>query len=549
MSTDNRTHHQPRQDGRGRDLQQPRRGAAELPAFGRAARPLQWQDMGSVQAAAQDLVAQIVPQLAEALAAGRKLDSLQLGDVVSAPAPRRPSLKQWDNPGWLADLDTFFKLYGKAGAKDAKRQCSNRTVALRREVLVATFKELARRVRGLRALSQFSPRYIPEIIAIWSEVKQDGRPRQTPSTQVANFSVLRWFWGVHGIKTEPISHYVEDPLLRTQYRRESVASTDKSWSGNGIDVDEVIALAAAEDPVLERLLIMAKEFGLRANEGLSMNPNESDGGDHLRVLHGAKGGRRRVVRFEPFGDDSLRRALEELQAKNPAGVKGWEGLSLDQARKRLYYLLRKIGVTRKAMGVTLHGLRAQFAIDKFEQLSGSTAPVRGGAGINYRHLDDVRLKISQAMGHNRIRVTSAYYGSFDKMAKVARARFLGAWEKLQSGLPEIQRAVVELGLTNLWLVGSLARGEPAQQPRFEFLIDRPDSLRLKQEGRAGEAYERIAAAAEPLMDQPPIVQLLLSTKGAKEIAEGAVPLLVPIPPCVDDERPAAEGDDKPAPDA
>ena len=200
----------------------------------------------------------------------------------------QPGLAQWSNPAWRADLHLFFTLYGKVGSDDPTRQCSNRTQALRRDVLGSTFSLLKSRNRGVRTLSQLTPRHIPEIIDIWSEALPSGQPRQLPSTQVANFSVLRWFWKLHGIKTDPIATYITDPLRRTLYTREMVASRDKSWEGNGVDVDEIIRLAAEEDPVLERIIIMAKEFGLRAREALSMDPNEADGGDRLRVAQHAQ---------------------------------------------------------------------------------------------------------------------------------------------------------------------------------------------------------------------------------------------------------------------
>ena len=449
----------------------------------------------------------------------------------------QPGLAQWSNPAWRADLHLFFTLYGKVGSDDPTRQCSNRTQALRRDVLGSTFSLLKSRNRGVRTLSQLTPRHIPEIIDIWSEALPSGQPRQLPSTQVANFSVLRWFWKLHGIKTDPIATYITDPLRRTLYTREMVANRDKSWEGNGVDVEEIIKLARDEDPVLERLIIMARDFGLRAREALSMNPHESDGGDRLRVLHGAKGGREREIRFDPFGHGTLRGVLDELREKNPEGVRGWDGLTMEQSRQRLYYLMRKIGLTRKQLGVTLHGLRTQFAIDNFERLSGAKAAVRGGATIDYRQLDELCRKISQAMGHNRIRLTSAYYGSFDKMAKVACQRFLAAWEKLQSALPDIQQCVIEHGMDNLWLVGPLARGEATANPTFEFLVDGPDTAALARRNLTWALTTALRKLVEPAIGAPVALHFVVEGLDASALVKGAVPLLEPTEPCLAAVRP------------
>jgi hypothetical protein len=313
-------------------------------------------------------------------------------------------------------------------------------------------------------------------------------------------------------------------------------------------VDEVIKLAEAEDPVLAGLIIQAKEFGLRAQESLSLDPHESDGGNHLRVLRGAKGGRQRAVRFEPFGDASLRKVLDELQNKNPDGIRGWKGLTTKQARRRMYYLLGKLGITRRELGVTLHGLRTQFAIEKFESIAGVQAPVRGGQTINFKALDEVRRQVSQALGHNRMQVTAAYYGSFDKMAKVARQRFTAAWQKLQVALPAIQELVRQIGLHNLWLVGPLAQGEGTSRQVFEFFIDRPDALMLERTGLMSDVYSRLCAAAESSLGYKVIVHFATPGRDLEEWATTAVPLLYPEPPCLADHRPqpAAQPVDVPA---
>jgi hypothetical protein len=108
----------------------------------------------------------------------------------SAPRPKSLSISQWSNYSWKQDLHTFFTLYGHVGSNDPNRRCSNRTYDWRREVLTSTIEELCRAVRGVRCLAQVKPRYIPQILDIWSEIQPNGKPRQAPATQVSNFSVL-----------------------------------------------------------------------------------------------------------------------------------------------------------------------------------------------------------------------------------------------------------------------------------------------------------------------------------------------------------------------
>jgi hypothetical protein len=59
-----------------------------------------------------------------------------------------------------------------------------------------------------------------------------------------------------------------------------------------------------------------------------------------------------------------------------------------------------------------HELRAAYACERYEQLTGFPAPVNGGRGHREnRELDQhARKQISLELGHNRIEVVSAYIG-------------------------------------------------------------------------------------------------------------------------------------------
>ena len=59
-----------------------------------------------------------------------------------------------------------------------------------------------------------------------------------------------------------------------------------------------------------------------------------------------------------------------------------------------------------------HELRAAYACERYEQLTGLAAPVNGGLGHREdRALDQrARQQISHELGHNRVDVVSAYIG-------------------------------------------------------------------------------------------------------------------------------------------
>jgi hypothetical protein len=64
----------------------------------------------------------------------------------------------------------------------------------------------------------------------------------------------------------------------------------------------------------------------------------------------------------------------------------------------------------------LHGLRHQYAQNRYEELTGWKAPAAGGPptralGAEQRALDrEARLTISQELGHEREQITTVYIG-------------------------------------------------------------------------------------------------------------------------------------------
>lgn len=61
-----------------------------------------------------------------------------------------------------------------------------------------------------------------------------------------------------------------------------------------------------------------------------------------------------------------------------------------------------------------HDLRAAYACERYQQLTGSAAPVNGGRCAD-RALDrEARQQLSQELGHNRVDVVTAYIGSLGR---------------------------------------------------------------------------------------------------------------------------------------
>jgi integrase len=205
------------------------------------------------------------------------------------------------------------------------------------------------------------------------------------------------------------SAYVADPAL---VERTYCATVDHSWSAHGVDAGELIARIFEFDRFVGAQLATSREFGLRVKEAVMFQPFRavSEDGASITLLWGTKGGRVRVV---PIDTDAKRAALELARrvAVSDQGCLGDPQRSLQQNLTRFYHVLKHFGITKRGLGVTAHGLRHQYANDRYEDFAGAPSPVRGGDIVNRQVDRDSRLRVAAELGHARENITSAYLGA------------------------------------------------------------------------------------------------------------------------------------------
>jgi integrase len=233
-----------------------------------------------------------------------------------------------------------------------------------------------------------------------------------------------------------------------QLRVRKVAASSKSWTENGVDVADMILRADRIDIRFGLMLRMMLAFGLRRMEVLQLRPWKSDMETRL-VIYCAKNGRPREI---PIERAEQRQVLDYVKAeiRRPDPL-GWS-LTLQGRPATLAYNTRlynkfmaEIGITRADAGVTGHGLRAQYA-ENAALMMHLIPPTLGGTGGQLPK--DVitlhRQQVSENLGHSRVSVTAAYYGSFPRYAKPddadrARSVIAGCISSLDSAaLPECQ---------------------------------------------------------------------------------------------------------------
>ena len=163
-----------------------------------------------------------------------------------------------------------------------------------------------------------------------------------------------------------------------------------------------------KDEHVRMSLELQRAFGLRREEAMKFQPSYVDQGNHLRLKASwTKGGKPRII---PIQTEYQRDVL--YRARTLAGF----GSMIPPHRSYVHQLRVYEGNTLRAGLSSLHGLRHAYAQERYEELTGWKCPAIGGSDRQLRtpeqlELDrEVRLTISQELGHEREQVTVAYLG-------------------------------------------------------------------------------------------------------------------------------------------
>lgn len=283
-------------------------------------------------------------------------------------------------------------------------------------------------------------RHVEAVVRYWWNER-----KVSPKTMQNYLSRIRIFFGwvgKPGLVGKASKYLPEVPAAAFIVR--TVAAVSKAWTSRGVDVSEKIAQAFALDLRLGLMLLMQLAFGLRRKEVILCRPWVADRGTVLRVYPGeAKGSRPRDIPIETeFQREVLKRVQQHI---GKTKALGWEFMadgshaSHKQRLDRYKNYMQSLGITKAGLGVTGHGLRAQFAENK--AIIDQFIPATLGGEKSTMPLDDLqvrRLQVSEALGHSRDSVTGAYYG------KKPRAMWENDRERFQKvvaeGLEHLQAA-------------------------------------------------------------------------------------------------------------
>ena len=288
-------------------------------------------------------------------------------------------------------------------AADGAGRVGFATSRARAEVLLQAFRALHDLGFEIRRPQNLGNRHVKALVAHWESQALSA------STMQKRFSIVRVFCGWIGKKgmVGELESYVSNPEV---VRRTYVATRDKSWTAQQVDIRAKIEEVFTHDAHVGVQLLLQWAFMLRAKEAWLLQPRLADQGAVLAVNWGTKGGRDRVV---PIRAAWQRTILEFAKgyANDANGSLIPASRTLENWKCRFYRVCRRCGIAQES-GLVPHGLRHQGANDLYEQLTGAPSPVREGASAEVGAWLDrlARSVVAETLGHSRTQIVSAYCG-------------------------------------------------------------------------------------------------------------------------------------------
>jgi len=350
----------------------------------------------------------------------------------------------------------FFDQFQIPAAIGRRRSTSLRTTAIYKQnlhTLVNTLDEANMKVRNL---SDLTPRQVRHAFHIWEGQGFSAGHLATLNTCIRRFG--SWIGKPELCKR--LHEMLQDPDRAV---RAKTSVTSKTWTSRGLNPDEIIKAVADECLITSLHLELAYRFGLRVTEAVSFSAERSDLGDKISVFDGTKGGR---PRFVPVETPEQRELLDRCKKHGRKARKGLlmadPNYTKTEARAHFYHVLRKAGLTKTILGVSAHGLRHEYANTLYKKVAGVDAPIEGGPRLVKAAEKKARSVVTQALGHGRTQITSAYIGSHGALDRYHQAN-LKQINAMVQGRPDL-KALVDAGqLLDLFLIGPAAQGKPIEE--------------------------------------------------------------------------------------
>lgn len=248
--------------------------------------------------------------------------------------------------------------------------------------------------------SDIKGRHINALVKTWQA------ENLTAGTIKNRMAVVRWWCEKVG-KAE----IVKENSVYGIENRVHVTNENKSISLKDLDLSKI-------DENIAQSLRLQDAFGLRREESMKFQPEYAldgqtiDNAKYIRLKDSwTKGGRPRTI---PITNEKQRQELRKAYAQ--AVKNGGSMIPKEKSYKAHKATFESV---THALGVgQTHGLRHGYAQTRYRELMGFDCPAVGGSrSLSADELakdKEIRMLISEELGHSRINITSVYLGSWSK---------------------------------------------------------------------------------------------------------------------------------------
>lgn len=341
-----------------------------------------------------------------------KGDTIVSGELLEAQQVVIAAIKEHPNDIRGQSI-YFFQKFRIPTGKGRSRSVSKLTTTKYVSVMSTFISELQNKGVKVKRIDAFTARHLVLVLRSWEE---EGK---SASTLATSFSIIKrtLIWFGTDVEQKSVVEVLKDP---TNAVRGTSATSSKAWSSVGVKFEDVVARLNTIDPLSALQLEMAAAFGLRVQEACAIKPAESDQGKYLIVHLGAKGGRGRTVEIGTGYQRAVLNKAKEYALTFGNGFLRKRGKSVKSTINTFYYRLRQLGVRKSELGVTAHGLRHEFANQLYASVTGVESAVNNGPKVDIQIDHAARKTVTEALGHSRLAITSAYLGSHKMMDRVTR---------------------------------------------------------------------------------------------------------------------------------
>lgn len=250
--------------------------------------------------------------------------------------------------------------------------------------------------RQLKNVRDLKGRHVTKLVNHW---KEKGLSSGTIKNRMAD---LRW-----------LSRKIENPRIIHRDNK-SYGIEDRKYVDNHKNIAKSLDrsdLSRVSNPYIKMSLRLQEAFGLRREEAIKIQVNKADKGDKLKLeASWTKGGREREIPVRTSEQRELLNEVKQFCKENDCKSLIPTELSYRQQLNAYEYQTASVGLNKN------HGLRHQYAQDRYHELTGRECPKNGGKTSRQLTPDErladnlARLEISEELGHSREAITAVYLG-------------------------------------------------------------------------------------------------------------------------------------------